>query len=279
MPLCPTRRRPRREGAERNGDSKKSHFALAVLWSCLLLLLGRGEAAAGDKITVFAAASLTDALNTADVGYTARTGVKISASFASSSTLARQIEAGAPAQVFLSADTLWMDYLTRKGLIEPRLRSTFLGNTLVLVAPADSAVARLAIAKSLDWRALLGSEGRLAVGNPDHVPAGIYAREALTSLGAWPVLEARLAPAEDVRGALALVERGQAPFGIVYATDARARPTIKIVGTFPPASHAPIIYPFAVVRGSATPAVKAYFRFLTGAEARNVFRRYGFAIQ
>ncbi len=262
--------------------SDKANFGigtLAVLWICLLLLLGRGEAAAGDKITVFAAASLTDALNTVDVGYTARTGVKISASFASSSTLARQIEAGAPAQVFLSADMLWMDYLARKGLIEPRLRSAFLGNTLVLAAPADSALARLAIVKSLNWRALLGSAGRLAVGDPDHVPAGIYAKEALISLGAWPVLEPRLARAEDVRGALALVERGEVPLGIVYATDVRTSSAVKIIGIFPPASHAPIVYPFAVVKGSATPAVKAYFRFLTGAEARNIFRRYGFAIQ
>lgn len=234
-------------------------------------------AAAADKITVFAAASLTDALDAVDTAYTARTGAAVVASFASSSTLARQIEAGAPAQVFLSADTKWMDYLAQKGLIEPATRKDVLGNALALVAPSDSPVGVLAVNAALDWKGLLGADGRLAVGDPDHVPAGLYAKDALKRLGAWSLLEPRLARAEDVRGALALVERGECPLGIVYVTDARITPKIKLVGVFPTDSHAPIVYPFAVVKGAATPAVTAYFRFLTGPKARSVFNRFGFA--
>jgi molybdate transport system substrate-binding protein len=243
--------------------------ALGLVWSL--------DAAAADKITVFAAASLTDALNTLDAKYAAETGIPVVASFASSSTLARQIEAGAPAQVFLSADAKWMDYLAQKGLIEPATRSDVLGNRLVLIAPADQAIGPLAIDRTLDWQRLLGSDGRLAVGDPDHVPAGIYAKEALTSLGVWAALEPRLARAEDVRGALALVEHGDAPLGVVYVTDARISPRVKIVGVFPAASHSPIVYPFAVIKGSGSPAVLAYFRFLKGPRARSVFDAYGFS--
>jgi molybdate transport system substrate-binding protein len=232
---------------------------------------------AGEKITVFAAASLTDALGKLDAAYTARTGVAVVASFASSSTLARQIEAGAPAQLFLSADNKWMDELAGKGLIEPASRISALGNRLALIAPSDSAAGPLAIDRALDWNRLLGADGHLAVGDPDHVPAGIYAKEALTSLGAWTQLQPRLARAGDVRGALALVEHGDAPLGIVYVTDARISPKVKIVGVFPESSHSPIVYPFAIVKGAASPAVEAYFRFLTGAEARSVFASYGFA--
>ncbi|MGB8363022.1 MAG: molybdate ABC transporter substrate-binding protein [Rhizomicrobium sp.] len=244
---------------------------------CVLGLAWSLPAAAADKITVFAAASLTDALGELDAAYTAHTHVPVVASFASSSTLARQIEAGAPAQVFISADTKWMDYLTQKGLIEPESRINVLGNSLALIAPADQPVGPLAINRTLDWHRLLGTDGRLSVGDPSHVPAGIYAKEALTSLGVWSALEPRLARAEDVRGALALVERGEAPLGIVYVTDARISAKVKIVGVFPAASHAPIVYPFAIVKGAGSPAVEAYFRFLNGPQARSVYHRYGFA--
>lgn len=236
-----------------------------------------GPAAAADKITVFAAASLTDALNAIDAAYTAKAGVAVTASFAASSTLARQIEAGAPAQVVLSADTKWMDYLDKKGLIEPGTRQNVLGNKLALIAPGDGAIGALSINRNFDWAHYLGAQGRLAVGDPDHVPAGIYAKEALTNFGAWMTLEPRLARAEEVRGALALVEHGDAPLGIVYVTDARASTRVKIVGVFPADSHSPIVYPFAIVKGAGTPAVSAYFRFLTGPRARTVFNRYGFA--
>jgi molybdate transport system substrate-binding protein len=234
------------------------------------------QGVAADKITVFAAASLTDALNTLDATYTAHRGVPVVASFAASSTLARQIDAGAPAQIFLSADTKWMDYLAQKELIEPQSRTNALGNRLALIAPADRPAGPFAIARTLDWQRLLGSDGHLAVGDPDHVPAGIYAKEALTKLGAWATLEPRLARADDVRGALALVEHGDAPLGIVYVTDARISAKVKIVGVFPASSHSPIVYPFAIVKGAGTPEVQAYFRFLNGPEARSVFNRYGF---
>lgn len=249
---------------------------LAILL-CAMSFAGGAQAAPGEKITVFAAASLTDALNTLDARYTARTGAPVVASFAASSTLARQIEAGAPAQVFLSADTKWMDYLAQKGLIEPDSRSNVLGNRLALIAPASDAVGPLAIDRTLDWNRLLGADGRLAVGDPDHVPAGIYAKEALIWLGVWAALVPRLARAEDVRGALALVEHGDAPLGIVYVTDARISPKVTIVGVFPAASHSPIVYPFAIVKSAGSPAVEAYFRFLKGAEARSLFAQYGFA--
>ncbi|HUO93141.1 MAG TPA: molybdate ABC transporter substrate-binding protein [Rhizomicrobium sp.] len=253
-----------------------SQRTLGIL-ALLLAFVVAGPSLAGDRITVFAAASLTDALNAVDAAWRARTGADIVVSFASSSTLARQIEAGAPAEIFLCADTKWTDYLDRKGLIEPGTRHDVLGNRLALIAPSDSPVATLSIDRTLDWQHLLGADGHLAVGDPDHVPAGIYAKEALTSLGAWDALKQKLARADDVRGALALVEHGEAPLGIVYVTDARVSRKVKIVGVFPETSHSPIVYPFAIVKGQASPAVKAYFRFLNGAEARSVFSRYGFA--
>lgn len=249
---------------------------LGLLVGVLALLLAL-PAGAAEKVTVFAAASLTDVLSALDADYTRDSGVPVVTSFAASSTLARQIEAGAPAQVFISADMKWMDYLAQKGLIEPGSRRSLLGNKLALVAPSDSPVTALSIDRTLDWPRLLGDGGRLAVGDPDHVPAGIYAKEALTRFGVWPLLEPRLARADDVRGALTLVERGETPLGIVYVTDARASTRVKIVGVFPDDSHSPIIYPAAIVKGAASPAVQAYFRFLVSARARTVFNRFGFA--
>jgi molybdate transport system substrate-binding protein len=256
---------------------RRKVFFGALAWALLspLALTLSLPAAAADKVTIYAAASLTDALNALDTAYEARSPVV--ASFASSSTLARQIEAGAPAQVFISADTKWMDYLDGKGLIEAASRHNLLGNKLALIAPAVSPIEPLAIDRRLDWQRFLGADGRLAVGDPDHVPAGIYAKEALTSLGVWPLLAPRLARAEDVRGALALVERGETPLGIVYVTDARISTSVKIVGVFPESSHSPIVYPAAIVKGAASPAVEAYFRFLASPQARTVFNRFGFA--
>jgi molybdate transport system substrate-binding protein len=242
-------------------------FAFAVL---------AGPASAA-SVTVYAAASLTDALNAIDAAYQKHSGVEIKASFASSSTLARQIAQGAPAQVYASADTKWMDYLDKKTLIDDSTRSDLLGNGLAVIAPSDSKISPQAIGRATDWAKLLGSGGRIAVGDPAHVPAGIYAKEALVTLGAWNALEPRLARADNVRGALAFVARGECPLGIVYITDARISPMVKIVGVFPKASHSPIVYPFAVVKGAKSPAVMAYFRYLTGPEAASVFRRYGFA--
>lgn len=249
---------------------------LATVWICALALF-LAPAVAARQITVFAAASLTDALSRVDSAYTGKSGAPVVVSFAASSTLARQIEAGAPADIFISADEKWMDYLAGKGLLEPDSRRDLLGNALALIAPSDSTLGPTAIDRTFPWQQALGRDGRLAVADPGHVPAGIYAKEALTKFGQWPMLEPRLAPAEDVRGALALVERGEAPLGIVYVTDARVSTLVKIVGVFPAESHSPILYPAAIVKGAARKAVLDYFRFLNGSEARNVFNRYGFA--
>jgi molybdate transport system substrate-binding protein len=234
-------------------------------------------AAAADTLTIYAAASLTDAINEIDAAYQKKTGVEVKASFASSSTLAKQIEQGAPAQVFASADTKWMDYLDKKNLIDDASKKNLLGNALAVIAPSDSAIGPQSISARFDWPKFLGADGKLAVGDPDHVPAGIYAKEALTNLGAWNALQSHLARADDVRGALAFVERAEAPLGIVYVTDARVSHKVKIVGVFPPSSHSPIVYPFAIVKNAGSPVVTAYFRYLTGPQAASVFRRYGFA--
>jgi len=248
---------------------------LATILLAIVAVLSTHAAIAAGKITVYAAASLTNALQDIDATYTKRTGVAVAESFASSSTLARQIEAGAPAQVFISADTKWMDYLAQKGLIATQ--AVLLGNALALIAPADAPIAPQSIDSGFNWTNFLGDNGRLAVGDPDHVPAGIYAREALQHLRAWKTLEPRLARAEDVRGALTLVERGDAPLGIVYVTDARVSTKVKIVGVFPESSHAPIVYPAGVVKGADAPAVENYYGFLRGTQARAIFARYGFA--
>jgi molybdate transport system substrate-binding protein len=234
-------------------------------------------AVAADSITVYAAASLTDALNELDAAYQKKTGIEIKASFASSSTLAKQIENGAPAQIFASADIKWMDYLDKKNLIDDSTKKNLLGNKLALIAPADSAVGPQSISRDFDWAKMLGANGKLAVGDPDHVPAGIYAKEALTNLGAWSGVQSHLARADDVRGALAFVERGESPLGVVYVTDARVSKQVKIVGVFPDSSHSPIVYPFAIVKNQGSPAVAVYFRFLTGPDAAAVFHRYGFS--
>jgi len=233
--------------------------------------------AAGQTITVFAAASLSNALSEIDAAYTKETGSPVKESFGSSSALARQVEAGAPAQIFISADMKWMDYLTQKDLIAAQ--TPLLSNELVLIAPADAPVSPRAIDRSFAWLQRLGRDGRLAVGDPDHVPAGIYAREALKSLGAWMDVAPRLARADDVRGALAFVERGDAPLGIVYITDARVSDKVRIVGVFPASSHSPIVYPAGIVKGTASPAVQRYYRYLKGPKARAVFLRYGFKVR
>ncbi len=248
---------------------------LAALLLAIVAVLCAPAAVAAGKITVYAAASLTNALQDIDAAYTRQTGTAVAESFASSSTLARQIEAGAPAQIFISADTKWMDYLAGKNLVATQ--AALLGNALALIAPADAPVSPRGIDSGFDWQKLLGANGRLAVGDPDHVPAGVYAKEALQHLDAWKMLAPRLARAEDVRGALTLVERGDAPLGIVYVTDARVSAKVKIIGVFPPSSRTPIVYPAAIVKGADTPPVENYYGFLRGAQARAIFVHYGFA--
>jgi molybdate transport system substrate-binding protein len=228
-------------------------------------------------VLVFAAASLKNALDGAIDAFTREAGVKVTPSYAASSALAKQIEQGAPAAMFISADLDWMDYLQERGLIEPMSRSNLLGNTLVLVTAKDSAIADVALAPGLDLAALLG-DGRLAVGEVKSVPAGKYAKAALERLGAWNGVADRLAQAENVRAALALVSRGEAPLGIVYRTDAAADPGVRIVGTFPADSHPPIIYPIALTRNASEPAA-AFLAFLRSAPAaKAAFTRRGFTV-
>lgn len=241
-----------------------------------LALSVAGQASAQDaKITVFAAASLTNAMQDIAQEYKKENNVDVVSSFASSSTLARQIEAGAPADLFISADQKWMDYAVDKKAIDTTTRETLLGNSLVVVAPKASEQGDITVDAKTSWTSLLKG-GRLAVGDPDHVPAGIYAKEALQKLGAWETLSPKLAPAEDVRGALALVERSEAPLGIVYGSDAVASKGVKVVGTFPEDSHQKVEYPIAIIDGHKNATVSAFYDYLKGPQASEIFKRYGF---
>lgn len=234
-------------------------------------------AADADSVTVFAAASTTNALTDISKLFEAKDKVKVTHSFASSSTLAKQIEQGAPANVFVSADLKWMDYLAEKKSIEPQSRFDLLGNRIVLIAPASS-TAKIVISPKLDLPAILGKE-KLAMGDPDHVPVGIYGKQALEKLGMWKGVESKVARAKDVRAALALVEREEAPLGVVYSTDAAITKKVKVVAVFPEDSHPPIVYPVALVKGKATPAAKSYLEFLKTPEAKAIFEKYGFTVR
>jgi molybdate transport system substrate-binding protein len=226
-------------------------------------------------LVVFAAASLTEALEALDGAFTAQTHIPVKASYAASSMLAKQIEAGAPADIFFSADHEWMDYLQQRGLLHPGTRRDVLGNALVLIAPADSAT-QLKIAPGFALAQALGT-GRLASADPDSVPAGLYARAALIKLGVWDSVQSRLARAENVRAALAYVARGEAPLGIVYLTDAKADRRVRVVDFFPEDTHPPILYP-AAMTAHAQPFTQTYLEFLAGSQAQGIFRRYGFRI-
>jgi molybdate transport system substrate-binding protein len=250
---------------------------IALLVATLLgLFPGLVRAADRDSVTVFAAASLSDALQALAAEYRRERGIDIRFSFAASSTLARQIEAGAPADIFVSANAEWMDYLAGKSLIEPASRVEPLGNALVMIAPADNAIQSIDITQGFDIAGLIGKGNRLAAGDPAHVPAGLYAEKALRSLKVWSSAEPLLARADSVRSALVLVERGEAPLGIVYATDALASPKVKIVGTFPQNSYPPIVYPFAIVAGRDTSAARTFLQYLTAGTAASVYRHFGF---
>ncbi|MFD1801768.1 molybdate ABC transporter substrate-binding protein [Mixta tenebrionis] len=235
-----------------------------------------GPAGAAEKVTVFAAASLTNALQDIVNSYEKNEqDIKIVTSYASSSTLARQIEQGAPADLFISADQQWMDYAANKKSIENTSRYTLLGNDLVLIAPSDAHSQPVRIDKNTDWKSLLKGQ-RIATGDPDHVPAGIYAKEALQNLGAWDTLSPVMARANNVRAALALVERNETPYGIVYGSDAVASHNVQVVGHFPENSHKPVQYPIAIVKDRQQPAVSAFYDYLKGPEAAAIFKKYGF---
>ncbi len=244
----------------------------------LLLLLMAPLQARAEGLTVFAAASLTDAMKqVADLWIKAGHEAPRQ-SFSSSSTLARQIASGAPANVFASADEQWMDFLAKKNLLAADTREDLLGNDLVLVVPATHPI-HVDIGPGFDPMQLRGSDGRLATGDPAHVPAGIYAEQALRKLGAWNTIAQRLAPAADVRSALLLVERGEAPAGIVYSTDAAASKGVAVAGTFPENSHDPITYPFAVTKDGDTPEARAFLKFLSSPAVRQVWTRNGFKVE
>lgn len=227
-------------------------------------------------VVVFAAASLKNALDRVAKDWEAKSGNKSTLSFAASSALAKQIESGAPADVFISADLKWMDWVAERKLIDPATRKNLLGNTLVLIAPAESA-ANLKIAKGFDLAGALG-DGRLAMGEVSSVPAGIYGKAALTSLGVWDSVAAKVAGAENVRVALTYVARGETPLGVVYGTDAKSEPKVKVVDTFPADSHDPIVYPVAVTASSSNASAKALLDFLSSADAAKIFEAEGFTI-
>ena len=256
---------------------------LRWLVGVLCLMSAAAAAATGEgsrtsavpPLLVFAAASLSDALEEVDHAFTAKTHIPVRTPYAASSALAKQIEAGAGADVFFSADREWMDYLERRGLLRSGTRRDILGNALVLIAPADSAV-QLKIVPGFALIGALGG-GRLACADPDSVPAGLYARAALTQLGVWEAVAPRLARAENVRTALAYVARGETPLGIVYRTDAAAEKRVRVVDVFPEATHPPIVYPAALTSG-AQPQAAQYLSFLGGQSAREIFVRYGFTL-
>jgi molybdate transport system substrate-binding protein len=250
----------------------------SVRFLIILCLLLAPLAARAQQLTVFAAASLTDAMKDVSVQWTAAGHKPLRLSFGSSSTLARQIEQGAPANLFASADQKWMDYLAGKQLIAADTRKDLLGNELVLVVPADHP-RQITIAPGFDLLAILGPNGHLATGDPAHVPVGIYAEQALRKLGLWDAVAPRLARAADVRSALLLVERGEASAGIVYATDAAASKAVMVAGTFPANTHDPIAYPFAVTKAGDTPAARALLTFLSGPQARAIFIKRGFKVE
>jgi molybdate transport system substrate-binding protein len=237
--------------------------------------MAAAPAPAQDKVlTVFAAASMKNALDEASSAYSAKSGVKVVASYAASSALAKQLEQGAPADIFISADTDWMDYSSGKKTISDMTRVNLLGNKIVLIAPKDSKIADVKIGQGFDLAKLAG-DGKIATGDVKAVPVGKYAKAALEKLGSWQAAEPKFAMAESVRAALALVARGEAALGIVYETDAKVEPGVKIVGVFPADSHPAIIYPVAATATAKSDAA-GYLAFLKSDAAKSIFEKYGF---
>jgi molybdate transport system substrate-binding protein len=241
----------------------------------LLLSSALAGAARAQAPVVFAAASLKNALDEVAAAYAAAGKAKPAMSYAASSALARQVESGAPADLFISADLDWMDYLDRKGLVEPGTRRNLLGNRLVLIAPAKQPL-KLQPAPGFPISGALKND-RIALADPNSVPAGKYAKAAFEKLGVWDRVAPRIAAAENVRAALALVSRGETPLGVVYRTDAVADPGVMIAGVFPADSHPPIIYPVAALKGAKGEAA-AFLGFIEGAQARRIFEKHGFAV-
>ncbi len=240
----------------------------------LLALPALAHSAQPRPITVFAAASLKESLDEAAAAWTRRSGQKVSISYAASSALAKQIEQDAPADVFISADGEWMDYLQQRKLIDASTRANLVGNRLVVIAPAASALRRLPLKPDALRRAL--GDGRLAIAETTSVPAGRYGKQAFTALGLWGTVSGQLAQADNVRAAMAFVSRGEAPLGIVYATDAQAEPKVRVVASIPAGAHDVIVYPVARLAKTPPAVAKGFLAFLRGNEAKAIFKRAGF---
>jgi molybdate transport system substrate-binding protein len=252
---------------------KINHFKLLIgAWLTLASLIAHAD----EKLTVFAAASLTNALSDISTQFEKEKTAKVTQSFAASSTLAKQIENGAPADVFISADTKWMNYLQEKKLINTASRKELLGNKLVLIAPKGRGF-NVKFDKSFDLSKAF--DGRLCTGDIESVPAGIYAKESLTNLKWWESIKTRIVGAQDVRGALTFVERGECAAGIVYETDAKISSKVEIVGTFPEDSHKPIVYPMAMVANAKNTQLSGdYMTYLQSTTALDIFKKYGFSL-
>ena len=247
-----------------------------ILPLVLGLMLTTTASPAAETVTVFAAASMTNVVEEAISRFPGGAANRIRSSFAASSTLARQIEAGAPASLFISASSKWMDYLQERELIDRSTRRDLASNRLVVIGAVDTAVEQISLSTAHPFAALLGDRGRIAMGDPAHVPAGIYARQALENLGLWTDVSNRLALTDNVRGALTLVARGEAPAGIVYATDVALADQVHVLARLPRNAHDPILYPVALVAGSPSDRAKAFLNFLTGPQGAAILQKHGF---
>lgn len=249
------------------------YLSALLVWVTLVTALTHTAWAKPASVTVFAAASTTNAMTDIAALYEKSRGQRVRLSFASSSTLAKQVDQGAPADIFISANPDWMNYLVTRGAVIKESRMDLLGNRLVFIAPAGSPNENLAVDKSLDLSPIL-SAGRLAMGDPDHVPAGMYGKKALENLGLWQEVQNRIARTKDVRAALVLVERAETPLGLVYATDAAISGRVRVAGVFPKENHPKIVYPAALVTGR--PQARDFLAFLQSAPAARIFEQYGF---
>jgi molybdate transport system substrate-binding protein len=254
--------------------TRRSLLGLAVVAAAVS---GLPLAAQAEDVTVFAAASLKNALDEVAAAYKEKTGKAVLISYAGSNALAKQIEEAAPADIFFSADLAWMDYLEERDLIRKDTRQTLLGNAIVLVAPADAATA-ITIDKGVDLAGALGPDGKLAMANVDSVPAGKYGKAALEWLGVWDSVAPHVVQADNVRAALAFVATGEAPLGIVYQTDANSEPKVAVVGTFPADSHPAILYPVAMTASSQNPDARAFFDFMRSDDAAPFYEEQGFTV-
>lgn len=250
---------------------------LGAAVACVLAVAGAATARAADEVvSVFAAASTTRALTEIVDAYKAKGLGEVKPVFSNAAALAKQIEQGAPAAIFISADERWMDYVAERGLIDLNTRVNLLSNRLALLVPTSSTI-QVTIEPGFPLAKLLG-DGRLALGNPDYVPLGLYAKGALEKLGVWQEVRNRLIPTTTVMETVAFVERGEAPLGIGFASDVVGSPKIKVAALFPEDSHAPIAYPVAMVKAKATPKAKAFYDFLRSDEAAGIFTKYGFKV-